>query len=121
MNALFTVFGFPVTPYAMCIALSALICLTLSVAALRRKGLQTPQALDFCLFALPLAFLGARLFYCLARLDMILAEFGAGFFFAFTRGGYALWGAVGGVALASMIVAKTTHKRFSFFSDAIAP
>ncbi len=121
MNALFSVFGLPVTPYALGIALSACVCLSLAVAALRRTGLSTAHALDFALLALPLAFLGARLFYCLAKLDMILAEFGAGFFFAFTRGGYALWGAVGGVAAACLICAKGTKRAFSVYGDAVAP
>ncbi len=121
MIPLFSLGGLSVTPYALCIALAAAVSITLSILALKRHGLSMPRALDFMLLALPLAFLGARLFYFLAKIGMLLAEFGWGFFFDFARGGYALWGAVGGVALACLIVGKTTHKRFSFFSDAIAP
>lgn len=121
MTALFSVFGLPVTPYALAIALSALICLSLSAAALSRRGVATARTLDFTLIALPLSLLGARLFYCLARLPMILAEFGPGFFFDMTRGGYALWGAVGGAALACLICARREKRPFCLYADAVAP
>ena len=118
-NVLFTVFGLPVTLYALCVVVAVTAGLLLFCWEQRRSRLHPDTAEIFALLALPLGLIGARLFYCLCRLPIYLAM-GVGNILRLWDGGYALWGAVGGVVLAAILAAKLTKQSAVKLLDALA-
>lgn len=118
-NVLFTVFGLPVTLYALCVVAAVTAGLLLFCWEQRRSRLHPDTAEIFALLALPLGLIGARLFYCLCRLPIYLAM-GLGNILRLWDGGYALWGAFGGVVLAAILTAKITRQPAVKLLDALA-
>lgn len=116
---LFELLGKPVTLYAVCIAASLALGLAVLYARLPRHQLRRDTAEIFALLALPLGLLGARLFYCLCRLNLYM-EMGLWNVLRLWDGGYALWGAVGGAALAAVLTARITRQPVSRLMDALA-
>ena len=118
-NVLFNIFGLPVTLYAallVCAFAAGLILLHMNQ---RKAGLAPETTEVFALLALPLGLVGARVFYCLARLPLYM-EIGLGNVLRLWDGGYALWGAVGGAVLAAVIAAKITKQSAVRLLDALA-
>ena len=111
--------GLPVTAYALC--LTAALCAALALLAVqcRRMSLRPGTALTMALWMLPLGLVGARLFYCLARLSFFM-EVGLGSMVKMWNGGYALWGALGGAVLGAVIAARQTRQRSALLLDALA-
>ena len=116
---LFELGGLPVTAYALCVAAALALGLALLVRLQKRFALQSDTAEIFALLALPLGLVGARLFYCLARLDFY-SEVGFGEILRLWHGGYALWGAVGGAVLAALLTAKLTRQSAVTLLDALS-
>ncbi|MBQ9262758.1 MAG: prolipoprotein diacylglyceryl transferase [Clostridia bacterium] len=116
---LFSLLGMPVTAYAVCLVIS----LTIGLAALHRSCARRRLAGDtagmIAVLALPLGLLGARLFYCVARWSLY-EEIGFLQMLRLWDGGYALWGAMAGGALAGVLTAKRTHQPTSRVLDAMA-
>ena len=108
-NVLFTLFGLPVTQYAAYLVGAIVIGLLVLLREQRKAGLRADTTESFAVLALPLGLVGARLFYCLARLTLYL-EIGIGNVLRLWDGGFALWGAVGGVVLAALLTAKITRQ-----------
>ena len=119
MHVLFSLFGMPVTAYALCLAAAAALGLLLLVGVQKKHGLRGDTAEIFALLALPLGLVGARLFYCLCRLDFYI-EMGPMEMLRWWHGGYALWGAVGGAMLAALLTAKITKQSPVKLLDALA-
>ena len=118
-RVLFSVFQLPVTGYAVCVALAAACGLGLFFFLGNRNKLSSDALWRTALLALPLGLLGARLFYCIARLSLY-QEIGLEFMLYLWEGGYALWGAVGGVALAAVIAAKSCGRSAAPLLDTLA-
>ena len=118
-HVLFHVAGLPVSLYAVCIVASLAVGLLALYLNQRREGLREETTEIFALLALPLGLLGARAFYCLARLSLYM-EIGAGSIFRLWEGGYALWGVIGGAALAAVLTAKITHQSALKLLDTMA-
>ena len=116
---LFSVFGRPVTAYALCLAISLGAGLFLFFAVGKKRGIPGDTLWRAALLALPLGLIGARAFYCAARIYYFL-EVGLDAMLRFWEGGYALWGAVGGAALALWIAAKTKKQPAAPLLDAAA-
>lgn len=114
-----TIFGITVYPYGVVLALAAALALALAGVSFRKAHMK-PDALScFAVLAVPMALLGARGAYCLAALDWVQQE-GFGFFFQFTRGGYMLYGALAGGALALWLTARITGESFARMADHLA-
>ena len=94
-----------------------------SVAFLRvtMRGLGQDAWAVFAAWCLPLALLGARLFYSLARINYIVDLFGLDFVLRMWEGGYAFFGAVGGCALAGLIAAKRIRRKTVEVLNAAVP
>lgn len=113
------IFGRPVTAYALCVVVSLALGLLMLWREQKKRQMKTETAEIFALLALPLGLIGARAFYCLARISFYL-EIGAVNMLRLWDGGYALWGAVGGAALAAVLTAKITKQKISSLLDALA-
>lgn len=98
---------------------AAAAALSLALAARQMRNMKSGSASLFAVLAIPLCVLCARVGYCLARLDWVLAR-GRGFFWQLARGGYMMWGAIAGGWLACLAAAKLSKQRASAFSDAAA-
>ena len=118
-HVMFSLFGMPVTLYALCVVLSLVLGLLLLAVQQRKFRLRADTAEIFALLALPLGLVGARLFYCLSRLA-IYTDMGLVNVLRLWDGGYALWGAVGGAVLAALLTAKTTKQSAQRLLDALS-
>ncbi len=116
---LFSVFGKPVTAYALCLALSLGAGLFLFFAVGKKRRVPGDTLWLAALLALPLGLICARAFYCIVRIYYFL-EVGLGAALRFWEGGYALWGAVGGAVLAVWIAAKIKKQPAAPLLDAAA-
>jgi len=115
----FSLLGLPVTSYALCLALGLGAGLLLYFWWARRQGIGENPRWRGALLALPLGVIGARLFYCLARI-YLYEEIGLDAVFRLWEGGYALWGAVGGAALGGFLAAKISRCSAASLLDAMA-
>ncbi|MBR5108619.1 MAG: prolipoprotein diacylglyceryl transferase [Clostridia bacterium] len=118
-STLFSAFGLPVTPYALCLVISLGIGLLCFFPAAKRNGVSRDAAWRAALLALPLGLMGARLFH-FAGNYYYYEEVGFDALLRLWNGGFALWGAVGGAALAAFIAAKTTRQPAARLLDALA-
>lgn len=116
---LFSLFGMPVTAYALCIVIALALGLLLMAWQQRKHGLSGDTAEIFALLALPLGLVGARLFYCLARLTFYMEE-GVINVLRLWDGGYAMWGAALGAVIAVILTAKITRQSAARVMDAAA-
>ena len=119
MNVRFSLLGLPVTDYALCVVAALGLGVLLLALLQRRYGLRSDTAEIFALLALPLGLIGARAFYCLARLDFYI-EMGLENIFQLWKGGFALWGAIGGAVIAALLTAKITRQSAGKLLDALA-
>lgn len=111
--------GMTVFPYGVAMAAAAAAALLLAAANFRRAGLKGGALSWFAVLAVPMAFFGGRIGYCLAALDWVKQE-GLTFFFEFSRGGYMLYGALAGVGVALLLAARISGERFAKMADALA-
>ena len=118
-HILFSVFGLPVTAYALCLAVSLGAGLLCFFRLGKKKALLEDALWRCALLSLPLGLLGARLFYCLSSF-YLYEEVGLDAIFRFWEGGYCLWGAVAGAALAAFLAAKSTRQPAAPLLDALA-
>lgn len=127
---LFSLFGLDVTAYSVCICLAALAGILVLLLRTGKK-LKGDSAFLLAALTLPLALIGARIFYVLVRLPNY-PEILQNFFNVWKKtasetdydilpgGGFALWGAVGGSVLAAFIVSKVSKQSFGKLLDVMA-
>ena len=108
-----------VYPYGAAMAAAAAVALALSAVNFRKAGLKNGSLSWFAVLAVPMAFFGARVGYCLAALDWV-AQQGISFFFDFARGGYMLYGALAGGLIAALVAARLSGERFAKMIDALS-
>ena len=124
---LFTLGNFEITPYILCTAVSVLAGLVFYL--FNAGNIRARSRVLAAILSIPLGLVCARLFYVLARIDYFIE---IGFDQAFYYGenmdniwggirGAALWGAVGGTALALLLSAKITRVKASAMMDSAAP
>ena len=118
---LFSLFGFPVTAYALCVALAALLSALLLPVAARREKVSSATAEWFAWLAVALGVFFAHALYSLMQLPDILAEYGALFIVNPTRGGFMVYGAMIGIALAALLAARWTKGNARAVLDAALP
>lgn len=117
---LFSVAGLPVTLYAVCIVLAVSVGLFLIGREQKKQGLHQETAEIFALFALVFGLLGARLVYCLCRIDTFVGELTIDRVLCLWEGGYSIMGAALGVVVAALLTAKITSQRPVQILDLIA-
>ena len=105
--------------YGLALAAGALISLLLMQWKSGRGGLKPGTVSWFAILALPLAVAGGRLLYFLVSLPWFIDR-GIGTFFNFTEGGYMLYGAMAGTALAAWAAGRITRQGTGRILDAAA-
>ncbi|MGX2943881.1 prolipoprotein diacylglyceryl transferase [Enterococcus alishanensis] len=115
----FTIFGLPIYWYAILIVSGIAIALWLSTREAPRVGLKSDDFSNFLLFALPIAIIGARLYYVLFDLPMYLAD--PIQIFNTRGGGLAVYGGL--LAAGIFLIFYTRHHFINswLFLDVVAP
>ena len=118
-SMIISVFGLPVTAYALCLVVSLGIGLLCFFLDGRKKGMDIDVLWRTALLSLPLGLIGARLFHFIGNY-FYYEEMGFAALLRLWDGGFALWGAVGGVALAALIAGKWSRVSVSSLLDTLA-
>ena len=108
--------------YALCIIAGIVVAVLLTNRRLTRRGAEPWVVIDICLFAIPIAIIGARIFHVLTHPGFYFGEdknIWAVFFI--WEGGIAIYGALIGGAVGALIGCRWTGIRFWTFADAVAP
>lgn len=121
-DALFTLAGLPVRPFGLCMAAGALLA-ALAVCAMGRRRIGLDASLSLAVLSISCAVVGGHLVYCLATLSAVLSSYeeGAALLWQLTSGGYTLYGAVLGAAIALVIYCRVTGTNFAEAADALSP
>lgn len=96
---------------------------TLLVAGVwhRRQGVGYGVWVRLCVLGIPLAWLGARLAYCLVNIPYyVVSVENPALMLRFLDGGFSLFGAMGGMALAAFLTAKWQRVSAAVLLDGIA-
>lgn len=112
-------FGLTIYPYGLAVAGAAVIALLLAAWNFRKAKLDVNLLSWFAPLAIALGVLGARIGFCLASFDYVAQE-GLGFLFAFTSGGFMLYGALLGAAAALVIACRICKCCPACAADALA-
>lgn len=115
----FRIGSLDVTTYALCLTAALAAGLILLALQCRRKKLHGDTAFLLALVGLPLGLICARLVYVLCRADLY-SEIGLAETLRLWHGGFSLWGAMGGAALAALIVARITKQKPLALLDAMS-
>ncbi len=113
-----SIWGLPVTAYALCLVISlgaGLLCFFLDG---RKKGISADALWRTALLSLLLGLIGARLFHFIGNF-FYYEEMGFDALLRLWDGGFALWGAVAGVVLAALIAGKWSRVSISSLLDAL--
>jgi len=120
----FTLFGKEVFWYGILIAASVLIGVLMAMRRAKKLGYNPDHIVDFCLLAIPLAIIGARLFYVLTYKDAsgVNPYFQNPLSMLYVwQGGLAIFGGVIGGALGAWIFYKWRKIPFWDLADIAAP
>ncbi len=110
----FTIFGFPIAFYGVIIGLGMLAGMAVACSDAKRRGQDPDMYLDFALYAIVFAIIGARLYYVIFEWEHYkdnLLEI-----FNLRAGGLAIYGGVIGAVLTLIVFTKV--RKQSFFSMA---
>lgn len=108
-NVAFTIFGIEVYWYGLLIASAVALGLILGMKQCRKHGMTPDLLTDFCLLALPMAFIGARLYYVVCEWNVYHKDSFKQTFdevINIRNGGLAIYGGVLGAILAVFIMCK---------------
>ena len=119
LKNLFGIQGLNIAWYGIIIACGLLLGVLLGTARAHRRGLSPDVVLDFILLAVPLAVIGARLYYVAFEWDQYAGNLGK--IFAINEGGLAIYGAVIGGFLAAFIFSRAAKFPFLKLIDLVIP
>ncbi len=118
-NPHITVFGIDVYYYAIIIVSGIAVAIALFAYFLKKKGYDGYDAVDYALWIIPLAILGARLYFFLFPYEGQPSNWGT--FWRFRNGGLGIYGAVIVGYTVAYIVAKIKKQNFFQITDLIIP
>lgn len=119
----FSIFGFPVYWYGIIIAAGFLLAIFYCCRKAPQLGLKSDDFIDLLFFAVPLAIVGARLYYIIFYLDFFRRTDGTLDFLQMVRiwdGGLAIYGGVIAGVITALIFCKIKKLKFSAFADLLA-
>jgi len=115
----FYIFGKPVYWYGIIIASGVLLGIYLAMRYANRLGYDQDMIIDFCLLAIPLAIIGARLYYVVFSWEYYSKN--PGDIIKIWEGGLAIYGAVIGGIISAIIFARWRKIDFWELCDIAAP
>ncbi len=113
------IFGFGITYYALIIVSGMVLALTIFSHLLKKFGLNPDDSLDYAIWVLPMAVLGARLYFFVFPYSEVLSDWST--FWDFRDGGLAIYGGVIAGYITVHIVAHFKMQNFVRITDYIAP
>lgn len=116
----FTVLGLPIRWYGIIIALGITVAMLLAMREAKRLGHNPEHIIDICLFAIPTAIFGARLYYVIFMWNEIYRH-NPMEALNIRGGGLAIHGGVLGGIIAGYIVCRVKKLEFLKFADIVAP
>lgn len=116
---LFGIQGLNIAWYGIIIATGLLLGIVLGTLRARRRGWSADVVLDFIILAVPLAVIGARLYYVAFEWQNYAGDLGK--IFAINQGGLAIYGAVIGGFLAAFIFSRAAKFPFFKLLDLVIP
>lgn len=122
---LFEIFGAKVYAYGAALSLSVLLAVCLMHFCCFPRAYAScgsrPCAVMLTLCVLPFALIGARLVYCLTRLNGVMSDLGPAFIPKLWFGGYSIVGAMLGGTLGAWLYARGKKLNFARLLDAAVP
>ena len=120
INAIaFTVFGKDIYWYGIIMAFSVLLGIYLAMREAKRLGINPEYIIDFGLLAIPLAIIGARVYYVIFSLHAFADNWLRIFYI--WEGGIAIYGSLIGGTVAAIIFCKWRNIKFLKLADIVAP
>lgn len=113
---------FTIHAYALCILAGIVVATLITSRRLTRRGAQPGVVVDFAIWAVPLALVGARAWHVFTHVPDYFGPTHAWWEpFAIWQGGNAIFGSVLGGAVGVAIASRISGIRFLSFADAVAP
>ena len=119
-DRLFSLLGLQVTPFALFVAVGALLGLVMALWRARKTGVAADTVLWYALLAIPLGLFFARLVFCLYNIVDVQYN-GIGYIFRLDYGGFTVIGAFIGLALAGVVTKAITRVSFLDLMDTVLP
>ena len=115
----FMVFGRNVYWYGIFIGLAVVLGVLMAMKEAKRTGQSPDMYVDFIIYALIFAIIGARLYYVIFSWDFYSAH--PEKIFAFREGGLAIYGGIIGGVVTAIVYCKRKGVNFWLLADTIAP
>lgn len=115
MSKYVTVFGFDIAYYGIIIGIGMLVALGIVLREAKITGQDVEEYIDFAIFTLLMAIIGARLYYVIFSFDKYKDNLMD--IFKIREGGLAIYGGIIGGALAIFIMCKFKNKSFLKIAD----
>jgi len=120
-NVAISIGGFKLYWYGILIGAAVVLCIVMGLKQCRKFGITPDLLTDYCLFTIPMAFLGARLYYVFCEWGdyYVKGNIGStlGNIINFRGGGLAIYGGVLGALLAIFIMSKIRKVPMSTMID----
>lgn len=115
----FTVFGQDIYWYGIFIGLGVILGVLLALHEAKRTGQNPDTYLDFIIYAMIIAIIGARLYYVIFSWDFYSQH--PQKIFAIREGGLAIYGGIIGGVLTAIVYSHVKKKNFWVMADTMAP
>lgn len=115
----FTVFGQDIYWYGIFIGLGVILGVLLVLHEAKRTGQNPDTYLDFIIYAMIIAIIGARLYYVIFSWDFYSQH--PEKIFAIREGGLAIYGGIIGGVLTAIVYSRVKKKNFWVMADTMAP
>ena len=115
----FTVFGQDIYWYGIFIGLGVILGVLLALHEAKRTGQNPDTYLDFIIYAMIIAIIGARLYYVIFSWDFYSQH--PEKIFAIREGGLAIYGGIIGGVLTAIVYSHLKKKSFWVMADTLAP
>lgn len=114
----FEIFGWPIKFYGITSALSYLMGVVITCLIAKKRGFKTEDIITLACYVIPMAIIGARIYYVLFRLDHYTNFWDV---FKIWEGGLGFYGGLIGGAIAVIVYCAIHKKNFFALIDIIAP